>query len=128
MHAIHVGMPNAITAAALEAGVRRVVLISAISARGNVATDYAISKLAGEETLRSSSIGWTILRPSLEYGDGSYGGTSLVRGLAGLIERKTRGRYAGSLQMRFTLISLSIYSLSGSVYRTNANNLPRNYL
>jgi uncharacterized protein YbjT (DUF2867 family) len=84
MPAVHVEMPKALIAAALEAGVRRIVLISAISARGDVTTDYATSKLAGEEALRRSKIGWTILRPSLVYGDGSYGGTSLMRGLAGL--------------------------------------------
>jgi uncharacterized protein YbjT (DUF2867 family) len=84
MQAVHVEMPKALIAAALEAGVRRIVLISAISARADVATDYSTSKLAGEEALRASNIGWTILRPSLVYGDGSYGGTSLMRGLAGL--------------------------------------------
>nr|WP_250890028.1 SDR family oxidoreductase [Sphingobium nicotianae] len=81
---VHVDMPRALYAAAREAGVKRVVLISAISARPDVATDYAQAKLAGEAALRDSGLGWTILRPSLVYGDGSYGGTSLVRGLAGL--------------------------------------------
>jgi nucleoside-diphosphate-sugar epimerase len=84
MDAIHVAMPKALIAAAERAGVARVVLISAISARKDVPTDYAISKLAGEAALRASRLDWTILRPSLVYGDGSYGGTSLVRGLAGL--------------------------------------------
>lgn len=84
MHAVHVEMPKALNAAALEVGVRRIILISAISVRADVETDYATSKLAGEEALRRSDISWTILRPSLVYGDGSYGGTSLMRGLAGL--------------------------------------------
>jgi len=84
MDAVHVAMPRALHAAALAAGVRRVVLISAISARADVATDYAHSKLAGEAALRDSGLAWTILRPSLVYGDGSYGGTSLMRGMAGL--------------------------------------------
>ena len=84
MQPVHVDMPRALYAAAAKAGVKRAVLISAISARPDVATDYAKSKLAGEEVLRSSGVGWTILRPSLVYGDGSYGGTSLMRGLAGL--------------------------------------------
>jgi uncharacterized protein YbjT (DUF2867 family) len=84
MEAIHVGMPQALCAAAREAGVQRVVLISAISARPDVATDYAQTKLAGELALRASGVSWTILRPSLVYGEGSYGGTSLMRGLAGL--------------------------------------------
>ncbi len=77
-------MPKAFIAAAERAGVMRVVLISAISARKDVPTDYATSKLAGEAALRGSDLDWTILRPSLVYGDGSYGGTSLMRGLAGL--------------------------------------------
>lgn len=84
MDAVHVRMPLALQEAALAGGVRRIVLISAISARPGVATDYARSKRAGEEALRASSVAWTVLRPSLVYGDGSYGGTSLMRGMAGL--------------------------------------------
>ena len=84
MEAVHRTAPRALYAAAAEAGVRRVVLLSAISARAEVMTDYARSKLAGEQVLRDAGIDWTILRPSLVYGDGSYGGTSLLRGMAGL--------------------------------------------
>lgn len=81
---VHEAMPRALYGAARTAGVTRAVLISAISARTDVPTDYARTKLAGEATLRDSGLRWTILRPSLVYGDGSYGGTSLMRGLAGL--------------------------------------------
>lgn len=84
MDSVHVTMPKALYQAAERAGGRGVVLISAISARPDVATDYALTKLAGEAVLRASSVDWTILRPSLIYGDGSYGGTSLLRGMAGL--------------------------------------------
>jgi len=84
MDSVHIDMPVALYKAASLGGVRRAVLISAISAREDVRTDYSVSKLAGEEALRSSSLEWTILRPSLVYGDGSYGGTSLMRGMAGL--------------------------------------------
>lgn len=84
MDAVHVHMPRALYAAAVNAGVRRTILISAISARPDVETDYAQSKLEGEAALRASRLDWTILRPSLVYGDGSYGGTSLIRGLAAL--------------------------------------------
>ncbi|MDY0884081.1 NAD(P)H-binding protein [Dongia soli] len=84
MQRLHVDMPRALYTAAEAAGVKRVILISAISARPDVETDYAKTKLAGEELLRRSGLNWTILRPSLVYGDGSYGGTSLLRGMAGL--------------------------------------------
>lgn len=83
MEAVHVTMPEALYRAASSADVKRVVLISAISAREDIATDYSVSKLKGEARLRSSKLDWTILRPSLVYGDGSYGGTSLMRGMAG---------------------------------------------
>ncbi len=84
MATVHVAMPQALHKAAEAASVQRVILISAISARDNVATDYASSKLAGEAQLRSTKLDWIIFRPSLVYGDGSYGGTSLMRGMAGL--------------------------------------------
>ncbi|MBK6801322.1 MAG: SDR family oxidoreductase [Novosphingobium sp.] len=84
MDPVHVAMPRALHAAAKVAGVKRVVLLSAISARPDVRTDYAQSKLAGEAALRESGLEWTILRPSLVYAEGSYGGTSLLRGLAAL--------------------------------------------
>lgn len=84
IEAVHVAVPRALYAAAREARVGRAILLSAISARADVATDYASSKLAGEAVLRESGLDWTILRPSLIYGDGSYGGTSLMRGMAGL--------------------------------------------
>ena len=82
--AVHVTMPSALYGAAEAAGVRRVVLISAISARPDVPTLYAATKLGGEDALRAARLDWVILRPSLVYGDGSYGGTSLIRGMAGL--------------------------------------------
>lgn len=84
MFAVHAEMPRALYAAAEAAAIKQIVLISAISARVDVETDYSVSKLAGEAILRSADLEWTILRPSLVYGDGSYGGTSLMRGLAGL--------------------------------------------
>lgn len=84
MQAVHVAMPKALATAARKAHVKRTVLISAISARDDVPTAYAGSKLEGEADLRASGIDWTILRPSLVYGEGSYGGTSLMRGLSGL--------------------------------------------
>lgn len=84
MEAVHVTAPRALYEACTMAGVKRVVLISAISARREVATDYAHAKLAGEKLLQDGPLDWTILKPSLIVAKGSYGGTSLIRGLAGL--------------------------------------------
>ncbi len=84
MEAVHIAGPAALYRASVGAGVKRGVLISAISARTGVDTDYARTKLAGESTLKNSGLKWTVLRPSLVYARGSYGGTSLLRGMAGL--------------------------------------------
>lgn len=84
MEAVHVTAPKALYEACALKGVKRVVLISAISARPDVDTDYARTKLAGEKLLQESGLDWVILRPSLIVAKGSYGGTSLLRGLAGL--------------------------------------------
>lgn len=84
IEAIHATAPIALFEACAAAGVRRVVQISAISADAEAATDYALTKKRADDYLRGLPLDWTVLRPSLVYGEGSYGGTSAVRGLAGL--------------------------------------------
>lgn len=84
IEAIHTATPIALFDACVTTGVRRVVQISAISADTEVGTEYALTKKRADDHLRSLPIDWTVLRPSLVYGDGSYGGTSALRGLAGL--------------------------------------------
>ena len=55
--------------AALEgAGVRRGVFVSSAGVRTRLESRSADAKRAGEEALRRSSIGYTILRPSMIYG------------------------------------------------------------
>jgi uncharacterized protein YbjT (DUF2867 family) len=82
--AVHVEGPARLHRAAAAAGIRRIVLISAISARPGIDTDYARTKLAGEAALRQSGLPWTILRPSIVVAGDSFGGSSVLRGLAGL--------------------------------------------
>lgn len=82
MVAIHASTPIALFDACSKADVARVVQISAISA--DARTDYALTKKRADDHLLGLPISGTVLRPSLVYGDGSYGGTSTLRGLAGL--------------------------------------------
>jgi uncharacterized protein YbjT (DUF2867 family) len=79
---VHRDMPRALIAACEARGVRRHILVSAISAEPDAGTDYARSKLAGEDLLRASTLDWIVLRPSLLYAEAAYGGTALLRGLA----------------------------------------------
>ena len=81
--AIHAVAPIALFEACVAAGLRKVVQISAISADAEAGTPYALSKKRADDHLRGLDLDWTVLRPSLVYGDGSYGGMSAMRGLAG---------------------------------------------
>jgi len=80
---IHYATPKALFDAAEQSGVQRIIQISALGCDKN-SVDYATSKKAAEDYLLSLPIKSVILRPSLVYGRGSYGGTSLFRGLTGL--------------------------------------------
>lgn len=62
----------------------RLIHVSAIGAEIGVGTDYAASKAAADEALAALEGNWVIVKPSLVIGEGSHGGTSLLRGLAGL--------------------------------------------
>lgn len=82
-HAIHTLAPIALFQACEGAGVQRIVQVSAVSADADAGTEYAATKKAADDDLRSRSVQWVLLRPSLVYASGSYGGTSAIRGLAG---------------------------------------------
>lgn len=84
MTAIHADAPIALFKACAAAGVRRVIQISAISARPDAGTAYAETKMAADAYLAGTGLDWLILKPSLIVDRGSFGGTSLLRGLAAL--------------------------------------------
>jgi uncharacterized protein YbjT (DUF2867 family) len=81
--AVHDAAPSALWRACAEAGVRRIVQISAIGA-GDGLTDFSRTKAAGDAALRASGLDWAILRPSVVLGRSAYGGSALFRGLAAL--------------------------------------------
>ena len=80
---IHYYTPKALFDACVRVGVKKIVHISALGVELSTLA-YATSKKAADEYLQNIPIPSIILRPSLVYGRGSYGGTSLFRGLAGL--------------------------------------------
>lgn len=82
IQAIHADAPKALFAACQNVGVRRVIQISAISADADTA--YAQTKRAADQFLMASDLDWVVLRPSLVYAEGAYGGTALLRALAAL--------------------------------------------
>ncbi len=81
--AIHYHTPRALFDACVNAGVKKIIQISALGIEKSDVV-YATSKKAADDYLQKVPIQSIILRPSLVYGRGSYGGSSLFRGLAGL--------------------------------------------
>lgn len=95
--AAHVTGARALFDACERAGVRRVIQISAIGADPEAGTAYARTKHEGDGEFMARDLDWIVVKPSLVIARGVYGGTALVRGLAGipfvtpLIE--SRGRF-----------------------------------
>ncbi len=81
--AIHYDTPKALFDACVKINVKKIIQISALGIETSD-VEYAKSKKAADDYLLTLPITAFILRPSLVYGRGSYGGTSLFRGLAGL--------------------------------------------
>lgn len=79
--AVHVRAPDALFAACEGLGVRRVIQISAIGVEEGE-TVFARSKREGDAALMERDLDWIVLRPAIVIGDGSYGGTSMLRAIA----------------------------------------------
>lgn len=80
---IHYLSPKNLITASMKKGLQKVIQISALGI-DKIDIPFAKSKKALDDFLMMLPINVFVLRPSLVYGAGSYGGTSLFRGLAGL--------------------------------------------
>jgi uncharacterized protein YbjT (DUF2867 family) len=65
---VHVALPRRLAVACREAGVRRVVHVSALGASTNAPSHYLRSKARGETALRGPGLDVTVLRPSVIFG------------------------------------------------------------
>lgn len=81
--AVHEDVPAALFDACRQAGVKRIVQVSAL---GDPADgEFVASKHRGDARLLASGVAAVVLRPSVVYSTrGSYGGTTLLRALAAL--------------------------------------------
>ncbi len=78
--AIHATSPIALFEAGRLVGISKIVQISAIGI--DAETEFARTKLVADEHLSAMDVDWTILRPSIVYGQQAYGGTAMLRALA----------------------------------------------
>ena len=78
---VHAKGTESVVKAMQRSGIRRLVHMSALGARPDAPSRYHRSKAAGEESVRTSGLDWTIFRPSLVYGPGD-GFVTLFAGIS----------------------------------------------
>lgn len=81
---VHAAAPAALWTACEQAGIRRVVQMSAMGVDRPAATEFMRTKQDGDAALEASGLDWVILRPSVVLGRQAYGGSALIRGLAAM--------------------------------------------
>ena len=67
---VHAELPRRAARACRAAGVQHFVHVSALGAAQDAPSEYLRSKAAGEAAVREASVPWTILRPSVIFGEG----------------------------------------------------------
>ncbi|MGZ4958959.1 MAG: NAD(P)H-binding protein [Methylomonas sp.] len=80
---LHSGTPIALFKAGAQAGVKKIVQISALGADSDAVSAYHLSKKAADDALRSLPVDWFVLQPSIVYGVGAQS-TALFHALAAL--------------------------------------------
>ncbi len=83
LEAVHHTGVAAVLAACREAGVKRWIQISAAGVSPDASTPFFRTKAAGDQAVRLSGLAYAILRPGLVIGPDGYGGTVLMRAVAG---------------------------------------------
>ncbi len=68
---LHSDTPIALFKAAKQAGVHKIIQISALGADQSAQSRYHLSKNRADDTLRQLQLDWFILRPSIVYGEGA---------------------------------------------------------
>lgn len=69
---LHVDGARSAVTAAENAGMKKFVLLSYLSVRPNVNSEYHTTKWQGEEIVRASKLNYTILKAGLVYGQGDH--------------------------------------------------------
>ncbi len=71
-HRLHVEGTRSAVEASERARVKKFILVSYLSVRPNVKSEYHTTKWQGEEIVRSSTLNFTILKAGLVYGQGDH--------------------------------------------------------
>jgi NADH dehydrogenase len=68
--AMHGDLPRRLVAICKDAGIRRLIQLSALHASSAAPSIYLRSKAMGEAAIKASKLDWTVFRPSVVFGDG----------------------------------------------------------
>jgi NADH dehydrogenase len=80
---VHVDGARSVVAAARQAGVPKLVLVSFLRVRPGIRSTYHTTKWEGEEIVRQSGLAYTVVKAGLVYGPGDH----LLNRLGGLFRR-----------------------------------------
>jgi len=75
---------QALLSACEQAGLQKFIHLSAVGADPAAGTKYSRTKFEGAERVKKSKLNWVILEPSLVLDRTVYGGSAIIRTLAGL--------------------------------------------
>lgn len=67
---VHVAIPRALVQACQDAGIKRLIHMSALGVSDTGRAEYQRSKFEGEQIVRRSGLDWTIFRPGIIHGEG----------------------------------------------------------
>jgi uncharacterized protein YbjT (DUF2867 family) len=117
--AVHDTAITALVEACVERHVARFVQISVPGAAAGSTSEFLRSKAPADACLKQSPLEWTILRPGVVIGRDAYGGTALLRMLAGfpLVQPLVFGNAR--------LQTVGLHEVADMVLRAVAGNLPR---
>lgn len=110
---VHAEGPMELFRGAAQAGVRRIVQVSALGVGGDaqsLASPYLHSKLRADDALAALPLDWAVLRPSLVFGPGSHS-AALFATLAGMPVIGLPGRGAQQVQ------PIHVYELAEAIAR-----------
>jgi NADH dehydrogenase len=102
--ALHVEATENVIGAAVDAGVRRLLHMSALGTHAQARSRYYQTKWQAEEAVRRSDLDWTIIRPSIIYGPGDR----FVSLLARLVRRLPVVPVIGSGEARLQPVSVHV--------------------
>jgi uncharacterized protein YbjT (DUF2867 family) len=80
---LHAQVPIALFKATVQAGVNKIIQISALGADKSAQSAYHLSKKTADDALRKLNVDWYVLHPSIVYGDGAQS-MALFHALAAL--------------------------------------------